>query len=285
MIWIWLGLAGAIALGVTEYLTKRAYNHFDSWALAWFRNIFAIPVFATLLLSQGLPDVQSDFWKLLLIAAPLELVIGITFFIAIKLTPLSLVLPFTTFSTLFIIIGAFLINGESLKPIYLLSFVLILLGAYFIQEKRSINWRQLHTQKSELGIALMIFTTMLFGISVPLGERMVAASSPFFYLTVNFSIFVLLLTPIFLAKTSGTREDFVKRGRELLIIGLCNGLFLACLWLALSNGPAGPVSAINNLSIIVAVILAGTLLREQGLLRRLSATMLMVLGATVAVLG
>lgn len=71
----------------------------------------------------------------------------------------------------------------------------------------------------------------------------------------------------------------------LIVIGCFNGLFLGSLWLAFREGPAGPVSAINNLSILVAIALAGTLLKEKGIFRRLSASLLMIAGAAVAVLG
>lgn len=285
MSWIVLALIAAIALGITEYLTKRAYEHFDAWTLSWARNLFALPVFYALLTYEGIPAISGSFWELLLIAAPIELLIGVMFFFAIKLTPLSLVLPFTTFMTVFIILGAHFINGDPLKPIYFLAFVLILLGAFFIQETRSIKWRQLKNNKSELGILLMILTAALFGISVPVGQRMTAASSAFFYLTVNFTVFVILLTPIFLKRTSTTVQKIKTRGHGLLLVGLFNGLFLSSIWLALKDGPAGPISAINNLSIIVAILLAGTLLKEKGIVRRLSAGSLMIAGATIAVLG
>ncbi len=285
MIWVGFALVAAVCLGITEFLTKRAYDHFDAWTLSWARNIFALPIFYILLVFDGIPQVKSEFWPLLLIAAVLELIVGITFFFAIKLTPLSLVLPFTTLGTIFIIMGAYFINHEPLKAIYFLAFPLILLGAFFIQEKRTINWKQLRNHKSELGIAIMIFTMMLFGISMPVGDRLASASSTFFFLAVNFTIFVILLTPIFLIKTSTTLKKFKKHGWQLLAVGCINGIFLGSLWLAFANGPAGPVSAINNLSILVAILLAGTLLREKGILRRTLASLLMITGATLAVLG
>ncbi len=170
MSWLVFAIVAAVSLGITEFLTKKAYSHFDAWTLSWARNLFALPIFFLLLALEGLPDVGNSFWNLLWIAVPLELVIGITFFFAIKLTPLSLVLPFTTFTTIFVILGSYFINGEPLKPIYFLAFILILTGAYLIQEKRTINWRNLISQKSELGIGLMIFTTALFGISIPVGQ-------------------------------------------------------------------------------------------------------------------
>lgn len=275
----------AIALGITEVLTKKAYNHFDAWTLSWSRNLLALPVFFGLLVSQGIPSVDAAFWNLLLIAAPLELAIGVLFFFAIKLTPLSLVLPFTTFTTIFVIFGAHFINGEPLKPVYFVAFFLILIGAYYIQDLRSIKWRQLQDHQSELGILLMIVTAALFGVSVPIGQRMTEASSAFFYLAVNFSIFVLLLTPIFLKRTRTTIKKLKQHGFQLLAVGIFNGIFLSSIWLALSSGPAGPVSAINNLSIIIAILLSGTFLLEKGILRRLAAGTVMVSGAVLAVLG
>lgn len=285
MLWILFAIIAATALGITEYLTKKAYDHFDAWTLSWARNIFALPVFYALLTWEGIPAIDNNFWKLLLIAAPLELIVGITFFFAIKLTPLSLVLPFTTFATIFIALGAYFINGEPLKAIYLLAFPLIIVGAYFIQEKRSVNWKQLSNSKSELGIAIMLFTTLLFGITVPVGRLMSEASSAYFYLAVNFTVFIILFTPIFLKMTQSTFTQMRKRSRELITIGLFNGVFLGSLWLALNEGVAGPVSAINNLSVIVAIVLANTLLKEKGIVRRLIAGAIMVAGASLAVIG
>ncbi len=285
MLWIGFAVVAAITLGVTEYLTKRAYNNFDAWTLSWARNIFALPVFYILLAWDGMPIVDDNFWKLLLLAAPLELIIGITFFLSIKLTPLSLVLPFTTLSTIFIAVGSYFINNDPLKPVYVVAFPLILLGAYFIQEKRTLNLKVLKNSKSELGIALMILTTALFGLAIPIGRVMSEASSSFFYLAVNFTVFILLFTPIFLKLKNTNAKQIYKKRNMLVTIGLFNGIFLCSLWLAFTNGPAGPVSAINNMSILIAVILAGTLLKEIGIFRRLMATAIMIFGASLAVLG
>lgn len=283
--WVIFALIAACALGYTEYLTKKASRSFDVFSLSWARNILALPVFFGLLAYYGLPEVDPTFWKLLLISVPLEVLVGYTFFKAITLTPLSLVLPMTTFSTLFIALGAFFINGEPLKPIYFVGFALILAGAYFIQEKRKISWKTLHEPSSELGIALMIFSTIIFGVAVPIGDRMVAASSEFMYLSVQFGLFIVLFTPIFLMKTSNKLVDFKRNASSLVAVGFFNGVFLATLWIAFSSGPAAPIAAITNLSVLIAVLLAGTLLKEQGLVRRLSATAVMVLGAATAALG
>lgn len=285
MTWTLFALIAAFSLGMTEYLTKKASKNFDAFSLSWARNILALPVFFGLLFYYGVPTIDPIFWKLLLFSVPLELIVGYTFFRAITLTPLSLVLPMTTLSTVFIALGAFFINGEPLKVIYLWAFSLIVLGAYFIQEKRKISWKILSNRGSELGILLMILSTMIFGLNVPIGDRMVSASSEFLYLSIHFGIFVLLFTPIFLKKTVNSKRDFMHNLPDLILVGLFNGAFLATLWIAFKNGPAAPISAIVDLSVLIAVLLGGTLLNEKGLKRRLSASAVMVLGAVIAALG
>jgi len=286
-LWILLSLLAALLLSLTNILTKKAASTLDEYSLAWARNAFSIPWFWAILFFSGLPAIDPLFWIVILIMLPIEIIIAVLFFKAIKVSPLSLVIPFNAFSVFFIGIGAFFILGESLSIEYLISIVLLIVGVYLISQNSSnkglLNpFRHLLKEK---GPIFMVLATVFFGINVPLGKLAISLSSVYFYTAVFFTLFVLFFTPIFLLKSKDGLKKVFGEVKQLIQIGILNSLFLITGLSALSLGVTAVVNAIGGTNILITVVLSGKMLKEKNIKQRLIAALFMTAGAVLIILN
>ncbi len=120
--WVILAFLAAFLLAATNLITKHLNSDLNEYSVGWARNFFSLPIFWIVLLFAGIPDIDPRFWPILAIMVPLEVLIAIFFFKAVKLAPLSVVIPLLSFNSIFIAIGAFILLGETLNSTHLLAF-------------------------------------------------------------------------------------------------------------------------------------------------------------------
>lgn len=285
--WIFLALLAPFLLAITDTLTKKANHSLDEYTLAWFRNLLAIPVLFTSLFISGIPYINPNFWKTIIFVLPIELIVTVFYFRAIKVSPISKTAPFNAFSPLFISLGGFLFIGEKLNASFLLPMLLLITGAYIINLEITNGLDLLSPFRNfgnEKGPIYMILAGLLFGITIPMGKLMSSYSSPQFFTAIYFGSATILFTPIFLLKTKDTKEKIMKKFPLLILVGLSDGIFAVVLWLAYSLGPVGLTSAIGKLSILFTVIFAGLHLKEKEIVQKIIASLFMIAGAALIVI-
>jgi drug/metabolite transporter (DMT)-like permease len=285
--WVALSLLAAILLAVTNFITKNLNGRLDEYATGWIRNLLSLPVLWGALFLVGIPQIDPKFWWLLLLILPLELIVAIAYFKAIRMAPLSLTAPISSFGPLFIAVGAFYILSEPLTMTHAVAFLLLAIGTYILNVDGS-NKDLLHPLKkikNETGLALMLLVGALFGVTIPIGKLLSDYSSPQFYTATYFSSFVLMFALIFICKTRNSWHEIRQDRKLLLTMGLLNGLFLVAYWAALNLGPAGPVTALLVTNVLITVVLAGKFLQEGQMVQRSVAAIIMMCGAVLAILG
>src|SRR3990170_8889257 len=112
MLWIMFALITAFSLSTADALSKRAMIKSDEYVIAWVREGYALPFIAIAFFFIPIPDLDATFWISVLILLPLEITALILYVKAIKLSPLSLTIPFMALSPVFIIVIAFFLLGE-----------------------------------------------------------------------------------------------------------------------------------------------------------------------------
>lgn len=286
--WIFLTLLSSFLVSIANVVNKQVNNNLNEYSVGWSRNFFSLPVFWIALSLVGIPAVDPKFWPLLAITAPLELLVVIFFFKALKASPLSIVMPIGSFGALFIAIGAFFILGERITFIHSIAFALLVLGSYLLNVKLGKSKDLLYPIKQlkrEKGAFYMLITCLLFGVNIPLGKLMIDYSSPQFYTAIYFSLNVLLFTPLFLKKGTQRFKGIANNFKSVILMGVLNGLFLLTLWQAFSMGPSTMVNAFSRVSVLITVLLAGAFLKEEELLKRLIAGLVMTAGAILVILN
>jgi drug/metabolite transporter (DMT)-like permease len=279
--WVLLAFLAAFLIAFTNIVTKHLNTNLNEYSVGWARNLFSLPVFWITLWLSGIPTVNPKFWPVLVLIAPVEVLVAILYFRAIKSAPISVAIPMTSFNSLFIAIGAFALLGEKLIPIHLVAFLLLITGVYLLNIRFETGYGLLYPFKQlrkEHGAIVMLTAGLLFGITVPIGKLLTSYSSSQFYTAIYFTLFVILFTPIFLKKGTNGLVGIKNNFKQVALMGLLNGLYLFILWRAYSLGPGGLVSAIASTNILISVIIAGTFLREKEFPKRLIAATIMTIG-------
>ena len=113
--WFFLSLLAALGLATADALTKRFFSDLPPYRMGVVRILSTAPwmVLALLFLPSAVPD--RSFWLAIAAALPLELAAFFLYMRALKLSPLSLSLPFLAFTPVFMILTGRFILGESIR--------------------------------------------------------------------------------------------------------------------------------------------------------------------------
>ena len=81
---------------------------------------------------MDIPEIGPGFFPALSWLLPVNLIAIILHFRAIHISPLSLTMPFLSFTPVFVIFTGNLVLGETLKPMGVAGMLLVVLGGYVI---------------------------------------------------------------------------------------------------------------------------------------------------------
>ena len=115
MEWVILSLTSAFFLATSDALTKRAVQDQNEYIVALFRLLFTLPVLVITLLLVPWPKLDEVFYLAFFIALPFELITIILYIKALKLSPLSLTMPFLALTPVFLIAVSFVVLGEKVS--------------------------------------------------------------------------------------------------------------------------------------------------------------------------
>jgi drug/metabolite transporter (DMT)-like permease len=107
MTWVLFALTTALALSTADALSKRALGKTDDLVIVWVREGYALPFLALALFFVPVPALDPVFWLTVAGLVPLEVISLVLYIKAIRLSPLSLTVPFLAMSPVFIIFIAF----------------------------------------------------------------------------------------------------------------------------------------------------------------------------------
>jgi drug/metabolite transporter (DMT)-like permease len=95
MSWFIYAFVCAISLATADALSKKALDDdTDPYIVAWVRTGYAAPFIAVIIPFIDIPELDSVFYLVTFLAVPLDIIAVLLYMKAIKLSPLSLTLPF-----------------------------------------------------------------------------------------------------------------------------------------------------------------------------------------------
>ena len=113
--WVLLSFVSAFSLATSDALTKKALRLDNEYLVAWLRLVFSLPPLLLLLLFIPVPELDRTFYLSFICALPLE-ILALTLYIkALRISPMSLTLPFLSLTPIFLIIFSRVIVGESVS--------------------------------------------------------------------------------------------------------------------------------------------------------------------------
>jgi len=278
MLWILFALITAFSLSTADALSKRAMAKSDEYVIAWVREGYALPFIALSFFFIPIPHLDKTFWVSVLILLPLEVTALILYVKAIKLSPLSLTIPFMALSPVFITVIAFFLLGEWPDKSGIVGIFLITIGAYLLNAKTS-NLGLLGPIKAiarERGSVLMIIVAVIYSITSTIGKIAVQHSSPIF-----FGFFYPLLLTIALSMVVGVRgtlHQVVSRPVIFLLIGIFTAIMILSHFLAISMADVAYVISVKRTSLVFSVFYGWLVFKEVDIGERLLGSGLMLAG-------
>jgi drug/metabolite transporter (DMT)-like permease len=281
MTWFLLSLTAALGLATADALTKRFFSDLPPYRMGVVRILSTAPwmVLALLFLPPAVPD--RTFWLAIAAALPLELAAFFLYMRALKLSPLSLSLPFLAFTPVFMILTGRLILDEALTAGGVLGILLIVLGAYVLNfsKMKSGLLGPIRAVMREPGSWIMLLVSFVYSITAPIGKVAILHSNPWFFAAVYnlaLSVVIVSLWPV-AAGTERARGIFARPG-PMLLIGLMAAMENFAHMMAIAQVEAAYMIAVKRLSLLFGVLYGACWFGEENIRERLAGAAIMIAG-------
>lgn len=289
--WFIYSLLSAFFVSLSDVLSKKALDTEEASLIAWVRFTYAIPFLILLIPFIDFPRLDLTFFIMCLVLIPLEVTAVLLYIKAIKISPLSMTLPFLSFTPLFLIITSYLILGELPDTSGFIGILFVVTGAYLlnIHTVRQGIFEPLRAIGREKGAILMIAVAFIFSISSNLGKVAIQHSNPLFFAVFYPPLLSFSLLPIMLFRTSSKRSNSDSRGKFnklfrrkiFYIIGLCIALESIFHFSAITLIEVSYMISVKRTSLLFGIIFGAIFFGENNIRERLVGGIIMIIGVTL----
>ena len=269
-----------------DLLSKLALRREHEKIVGWARLIFSLPLLGMILLASPHPSLSPQFWLISIGMIPLELTAFLLYLRAIRISPLSLTVPFLALTPVFTIVTSWIILRERVSGGGVLGILSIVLGIYLLNaaDVKEGALAPLRAVFKERGSRMMIGSAFLYSITSNVGKRAIQLSNP-----ITFAFFYQLIDMIALfglaqAKAGGVRPLVRALSHRLILYGVLGAIAALSSWvhcIGIAQAPVPYFIAIKRTSLLMAVLFGGFVLKEEQVIQRLLGTTLMVAGVTL----
>lgn len=288
-VWVPLTLITAFSLATSDAFAKKALAYHDEYLIAWLRLALALPVLFLSLLFAPLPPLDRDFFVASFTSLPFEIIAMVLYIKALKISPLSLTLPFLSLTPVFLIVVPYLLLGEKVSAAGAAGVLLIAAGSYTLnlKEFRKGVFEPFLAIRKERGSLYMILVALIFSFTSTLGKKAIGHSSPVFFGTFYYTVVVLVFAPLAMRRPGVRMREIVSSGalKASLIPGICHSVMIITHMIAVSMTKVAYMISVKRLSLLIGVLYGHLLFREPGLGERLAGTALMLAGFALIVLS
>ncbi|MEE9504902.1 MAG: DMT family transporter, partial [Thermodesulfobacteriota bacterium] len=222
MFWIFSSLLSALFQATNDAFSKKVLkDNCDVYLVGWARWIFTIPFLLLMLPFIHIPTLNRVFWYNILLLAPLEIIALILYIKAIKHSPLSLAIPFISFTPVFLLLTSFLMLKEQPDTSGISGIILVTLGGYLLNFhtiSRGVL-EPLRCITREKGCLLMLVVALIYSITSILGKTAIQHSNPLFFTVFYLTFRSLVITPLVCFKIRGKFSKGVPHLKYFLLMG------------------------------------------------------------------
>lgn len=286
-LWIVYALLTAVLLATSDALAKKALASRDEYFVAWARLLFALPVFIGSLFVIDIPELNRDFWIATLTALPFEIIAMILYTRALKVSPISLTMPFLALTPLFIILVSYVILGEKVSVGGAVGIFLIASGSYTlnIHKIKHSLFEPLKAVLREKGSVLMIAVALLYSVTSSLGKMAITNSSPVFFGSFYFILMTVIFTPIAFVKNREGMRIEKKDIIPLASIGITYALMIIFHMTAMSMAKVAYMISVKRMSLLISIFYGHLLFKEEKIAERFIGGVIMFIGFVLIVLS
>lgn len=282
MIWFSLSLLSAFCLATSDAITKKYFSDFSPYMMGLIRLGYALPwlLLSLFFIPRCVPD--TTFWLCLLIGLPLEATAFYCYMKAIKVSPLSLTLPFLAFTPGFIIITGWIVLGEKINFSGFLGIILIITGAYSLNFSKTQDGllAPLKAIFHEAGSRLMLLTSFIYAFTSTVGKLAIIHSSPSFFgvvYMIALTFIIALCFPV-TEHTTSSMKTFFKKPLTGILLGAIVSISVFSHMYALSMTNVAYMISLKRTSILFGVLYGALIFKEEKIRERLIGSLIMITG-------
>ncbi|HLA00140.1 MAG TPA: DMT family transporter [Thermodesulfovibrionales bacterium] len=282
--WILLSLIAAFTLATSDALTKKALTSHNEYIIAWLRLIFSLPLLLILFLFIPVPELDKEFYTAFALSLPLELLSIILYIKALRLSPLSLTLPFLALTPVFLIFVSYILLGERVSFAGGIGILFIAAGSYtlHISKIREGIFEPLRAITRERGSVLMIGVALIYSLTSTLGKVAIQHSSPLFFGSTYFTALALFFAPIAFYKNKEKKMEN-KTIFSVILPGIFYSLMVVSHMIAISLAKVAYVISVKRMSLIIGVLYGYLFFKEKNIGERFIGASLMFIGFIMVV--
>ncbi|MEF8822532.1 MAG: DMT family transporter [Desulfohalobiaceae bacterium] len=289
MLWIALALATAFFNASAATLAKRGLSDLRPWEMGMIPTAYAGFFCLLLLPFIEIPRLDAAFWWAWGLTLPLMVAALYFQYSAIQRSPLSLTMPYLSFTPAIVILTGFLILEEVLNWWGILGVLSIAAGGYVLNLELGSGRGLADPVKAvfrETGSWRMLVTATIFSVTGVFGRMGVLHSSPMFFGLTVLPGLGLLFVATGVATRQARLSSMWQKPRAAALAGLCVALEIICHHFAIGLVKAAYMLAVKRVNTLISVIYGGVVFKEKNIAVRLSGTLLMFIGvAMIGLLG
>jgi drug/metabolite transporter (DMT)-like permease len=280
MDWLFLSLLAAISLATADALTKRFFSALVPYEMGLVRLFYALPwlLLALFFVPGAKPD--RTFWLALVLSLPLETLAVFCYMKALKVSPLSLSLPFLAFTPAFVIVTGWILLGEKLTVAGLTGLVFVVAGSYTLNLSQiQKGWAgPLKAIGREPGSRLMLLVSLIYAFTSTLGKLAIRHSNPYFFGISYFLSLTLILLSLFPVVPGARAGHLIIKPRAGLLLGAVQALMIFSHMLAISKIQVAYMLSVKRTSLLFGVLYGALWFKEEKIKERLLGAGIMALG-------
>jgi drug/metabolite transporter (DMT)-like permease len=280
LLWFTLALATALSVATGDALTKKFFGRFSPREMAVVASLFNLPFVLIILPFIPVPQLDQVFWRTVCILVPLDTFAFYLYMKAIRQSPLSLSVPFLSFTPVFMILTGFLILEEVPNIFGGLGIGCVVIGSYILHgaEVKHGYLAPLQAIFKEPGSVLMLIVSLMYSLLAVLGKKAIQHSSPLF-----FGFFYLgaidLVTLVFFPLFGKIRwVPLLRMSNKGMCVGLLLYVHVLLHVFAISMVQAVYMISVKRMSVLFSVVYGWLLFKESEISNRMLGALLMFLG-------
>ncbi|MCF6148352.1 MAG: EamA family transporter [Candidatus Kuenenia sp.] len=287
MIWFFTSLFCSFCVATADALSKKVLKEKNEYIVLWARIGFASPFLLCFLPFIEIPKLDHTFFLILIFLIPLETTALILYMKAIKISPLSMTLPFLALTPCFLIITSNIILGERLDEYGITGVFLTTLGAYLLNVKMTRRGvlQPFKAILKERGSVYMIIVAFIYSITSNLGKLAIQHSSPLFFSAIYFPFLSVILFPLILWKNNGKiRQPLSSHFFLFIIIGLVIVFSTVSHFFAVTLIEVPYFISVKRTSLLFGILYGAILFKEKNIAERLIGGVVMIAGVFIILL-
>ena len=270
-----LALLAAFLMASQGLLIKIGLKNISNISLIFWTNFISLGFLIPMDKPHQIPLTQLpiNFWWVVLIVFPIDMLAMYFYLQALKKGNISLVTPLLSFTPLVTWLTGLLIVKEVPSLIGILAISLIILGTFWLSPNFSLN-----KLFREPGTKYMLGTAIIWGVVISLSKLAMNYSSAISWSIVYKALVAIIFGLIMSLKLKEIKQYTKPEWLILIIVGLAFGAEQFFIAKAVSMTLAAYAIAIKRTSILFSVLLGWIILKEEKIKQRLSGAILMIAG-------